>query len=203
MLQTLAYVAGCQCQMCLEYSQQFSIFADVICMPPQCPVANSQQGTVSFPQSYQNNASPKAQNSDRAPKHARVSSLEQTFVLIHGSLSLIFSDNVPLTTCTRDKAVITAPASSIIYIPMKECNVKECEEDIPNSLTVCMGEKFLWEKDCNMVSLGSPTKVLDSAGGDFVSNAYNSSYFMENGIRYASLPHESKTDTYTYLVLNH
>ena len=121
---------------------------------------------------------------------------------MHGSLSPIFSDNAPLATYTRDKAVITAPASSIIYIPMKECDVKKREDDIPNSFAACMGEKFLWKENCNTVSLGFPTKVLDSAGGDFVSNAYNSSYFMENGIRYASLPHESKMDTYTYSASN-
>ena len=119
-----------------------------------------------------------------------------------GSLSPIFSDNTPLTTCTRNKVVITAPASPIIHIPMKECDVKECKGDTPNLLTACMGEKFLWKEDCDMVSLGSPTKVLDSVGSDFVSNAYNSSYFMENSIRYAPLPHESKTNTYTCLVSN-
>jgi len=188
--------------MCLGYSQQFGTFANAICMPPQCSAANSQQGTVSLPQSYQNDTPPKTQYLDRAPKHARVLSLEQTPALMHGSFSSIFSDNTPLTTHTRNKAVITATASLIIHIPMKKCDVKECEGDTPKSLTAHMGEKFLWEEDCDMVSLGSPTEVLDSAGGNFVSNAYNSSYFMENGIRYALLPHESKTDTYTYSVLN-
>ena len=165
LLSTLVHVAGCQCQMCLGYSQHFGTFVGTANIGPLFPTDPSLGSSHSTPKDYQNPQN--TQDTNCTAKRVRDPSTDLINEHTHCAPSSSMTDNSPLTAYTREIPDGTASTSPLDHPAKRTCLAKSNEHCTqmhelvtPNSLASRIGEKAVWEDTNDMVLLSSPTQKI-------------------------------------------
>jgi len=160
-----------------------------------------------FPHTYQSDAPLEVHNTYQAQKWARGFENDATSTLSPTSL-----ENNLLTITARtnlDNAVVT-PTSD--YPAKRSCLDKSIEKMhklvISSTLASYIGTRIPWDKDADIVLLGSPSlrsesHTIGTSPSELLDDVdIEDTYFAENGIRYANLLYECKTSAKILLAMD-
>ena len=158
---TLTHVVSCLCQMCLGYSQHFAMFIDTLGIL-ELPSSITLYGKpLAFPHTHQSDALLEVHDIYWAQKWAQGFENNTTSTLLPTSLG-----NNPLTIPSRmdlDNAVVTLTFDHPAKWSCLDKSVEKMHEPVISSTIVsCIRTRTSWDKNTDMVWLGSPSLGSES-----------------------------------------
>ena len=201
------HVAGCQCQMCLGYSQYFGMYINTVSLQNFDSQVNFLSDTFNLSQLNLDFVPCKSDFLECAPKHIRNPDFDPKLVCTPHASSPIYKDS--LNVCTKKALNVTTSSYNEDHPAKRFCLAKsskeyvsqEHENTISNSLALCI-ERTLWDEEDDTVSLGSQTyKTLDHDESTLSVMSTNDSLFANNGLRCAAFPYKREYSTNLHSVL--
>jgi len=202
------HVASCQCQMSLRYSQHFGMYIDTVSLQNFDSQVNFPLDIFDLPQLNLDFVPCKSDSLKHAPKHIRNPDFDPKLTCTPNVSSSIDEDS--LNVCTKEVLNVTTSFYNKNHPTKCFCLAKSSKEHvsqehkntISNSLALHIGERILWDKKDNTVSLGSQThKTLNHDKSTLSVMSTNNSLFADNGLRCAAFPYKRKYSTNLHSVL--
>ena len=150
----------------------------------------------------------KSDSLECAPKCIRNPDFDPKLTCTSHASSPIDKDS--LNVCTKEALNVTTssynedhPAKHFCLAKSsKEYVSQEHENTISNFLALCIGERMLWDKEDDIVSLGSQThETLDHNESILSVMSINNLLFANNGLRYTAFLYKHEYSTNLYSVL--
>jgi len=148
----------------------------------------------------------KSDSLERAPKRIRNPDFDPKLACTpHASI-----DKDSLNICTKKALNVTTSSYNEDHLAKCFCLAKSSKEHvsqkhkntISNSLASRIGERTLWDKEDDTVSLGSQThKTLDHDESTLSVMSTNDSLFADNGLRCTAFPYKREYSTNLHSVL--